>query len=115
MPEEQKAKKTRFRARNLNRFNSNTYNSYDFDKRFTKAYLQYVAKFEGEDNTSKDELSDAFKALLADIGKEVKEQPSDSYFTGSYFTLVKSLLIKSLVAPSIVVPYIKTLIVNLNN
>jgi hypothetical protein len=29
-----------------------------------------VAEIEGEDNTSKDELGDAFKALLADISEE---------------------------------------------
>jgi hypothetical protein len=76
-----------------------------------------MAEIEGEDNTnSKDKLSNAFKALLADISKEEgEEQYPDSYFISSYFTLVKSLSIKSLVAPLIVVPYAKTLVNNLNN
>jgi hypothetical protein len=77
-----------------------------------------MAEIEG-DNTSKDELSDAFKALLADISEEEEEQYpeqySNSYFTSSYFTLVESLLTKLLVAPFIVVPYAKTLVNNLNN
>ena len=118
MLEEQEAKKTRFRAKNLNRFYSKTRNSRDFDKRFTSAYLQHIAEIEGN-NTSKDKLSDAFKALLADTSKEEKEQYpeqySNFYFTSSYFTLVKSLLTKSLVAPFIVIPYAKTLVNNLNN
>jgi hypothetical protein len=67
-----------------------------------------VAEIEGKDNTSKDKLSDAFKALLANISKE-EEQYSDSYFT-----LVKVLLIKLLV-PRIIVLYIENLVNNLNN
>jgi hypothetical protein len=76
-----------------------------------------VAEIEGEDNiNSKDKLSDAFKALLADISKEEgEEQYFNSYFTSSYFTLIKSLLIKLLVAPLVVIPYAKTLVNNLNN
>jgi hypothetical protein len=75
-----------------------------------------VAEIEGKDYTSKDKLSDAFKALLADTSKEEKEeQYSDSYFTSSYFTLVKSLLTELLVASSVVIPYAKTLVNNLNN
>jgi hypothetical protein len=77
-----------------------------------------VAEIEG-DNTSKDELGDAFEALLADIGEEEEEQYpeqySNSYFISSYFTLVKSFLTKSLVALSIVIPYAKTLVNDLNN
>jgi hypothetical protein len=73
-----------------------------------------VAEIEGEDNTSEDELGDAFKVLLADIGEE-EEQYSDSYFTSSYFTLVKSLLTELLVASFVVIPYAKTLVNNLNN
>ena len=72
MLEEQEAKKTRFRAKNLNRFYSKTRNSRDFDKRFTSAYLQHVAEIEG-DNTSEDELSNAFEALLADTSEEEEE------------------------------------------
>jgi hypothetical protein len=67
-----------------------------------------VAEIEGKDNTSKDKLSNAFKALLANISKE-EEQYSDSYFT-----LVKVLLIKLLV-PRIIVLYIENLVNNLNN
>jgi hypothetical protein len=77
-----------------------------------------VAEIEGN-NTSKDELGDAFDALLADIGEEEEEQHleqcSNSYFTSSYFTSVESLLTESLVAPSIIVPYAKTLVNDLNN
>jgi hypothetical protein len=76
-----------------------------------------MAEIEGN-NTSKDKLSDAFKALLADISKEEEQylkQYSNSYFISSYFTLIKSLLTKLLVAPSIIVLYAKTLINNLNN
>jgi hypothetical protein len=72
-----------------------------------------VAEIEG-DNTSKDKLSNAFEALLADIGKEEEEQHPEQY-SNSYFTLVKSLLIELSVAPSIVVLYTKTLVNNLNN
>ena len=39
MLEEQEAKKTRFKAKNLTRFPSKARNSRDFDKRFTNAYL----------------------------------------------------------------------------
>jgi len=74
-----------------------------------------VAEIEGEDHTSKDDLGDAFKALLADTSEEEKEQYSDSYFISSYFTLVKSLLTELPVAPSIVIHYAKTLVNNLNN
>jgi hypothetical protein len=67
-----------------------------------------VAEIEGEDNTSEDELGDAFKVLLADIGEE-EEQYSDSYFT-----LVKVLLTKLLV-PYIIVLYVENLVGNLND
>jgi hypothetical protein len=67
-----------------------------------------VAEIEGEDNISKDKLSNAFKALLANTSEE-EEQHLDSYFT-----LVEVLLTKSLV-PYIVVLYIETLVDNLNN
>jgi hypothetical protein len=72
-----------------------------------------MAEIEGKDYTSKDKLSDAFKALLADTSKKEK-QYSDSYFASSYFTSIKSLLTKLLV-PYIAVPYAKTLVNNLNN
>jgi hypothetical protein len=67
-----------------------------------------VAEIESEDNTSKDKLGDAFKALLANTSEE-EEQHSDSYFT-----LVKVLLTKLLV-PRIVVLYVENLVSNLNN
>jgi hypothetical protein len=67
-----------------------------------------MAEIEGKDNTSKDKLSDAFKALLANISKEEK-QHSDSYFT-----LIKVLLIKLLV-PCIIILYVENLVSNLNN
>jgi hypothetical protein len=67
-----------------------------------------MAEIEGKDNTSKDKLSNAFKALLANTSKEEK-QHSDSYFT-----LIKVLLTKLLV-PYIVIPYVETLVNNLNN
>jgi hypothetical protein len=67
-----------------------------------------MAEIEGKDNTSKDKLSDAFKALLANTSKE-EEQHSDSYFT-----LVKVLLTKLLI-PCIIVLYIENLVSNLNN
>jgi hypothetical protein len=67
-----------------------------------------VAEIEGEDNTSKDKLSDAFEALLANTSEE-EEQYSDSYFT-----LVKVLLTKSLV-PRIIILYVENLVGNLNN
>jgi hypothetical protein len=77
-----------------------------------------VAEIEGN-NTSKDKLSNAFKALLADTSKEEEEQHpkqySNSYFTSSYFTSIKSLLTKLPVAPSVIIPYAKTLVNNLNN
>jgi hypothetical protein len=67
-----------------------------------------VAEIEGEDNTSEDKLSDAFKALLANTSEE-EEQYSDSYFT-----LVKVLLTKLLV-PRIIILYVENLVSNLNN
>jgi hypothetical protein len=67
-----------------------------------------VAEIEGEDNISKDELGDAFKALLADTSEE-EEQHSDSYFT-----LVKVLLTELLV-PYIVVLYVENLVSNFND
>jgi hypothetical protein len=72
-----------------------------------------MAEIEG-DNTSKDKLSDAFKALLANISKEEEEQHPEQYFN-SYFTSIKSLLTKLLVAPLIVIPYAKTLVDDFNN
>jgi hypothetical protein len=67
-----------------------------------------VAEIEGKDNISKDELGDAFKALLADTSEE-EEQHSDSYFT-----LVKVLLTELLV-PYIVVLYVENLVSNFND
>ena len=67
-----------------------------------------MAEIEGKDNTSKDKLSDAFKALLVDTSKE-EEQYSDSYFT-----LVEVLLTK-LSIPRIIVLYVENLVSNLNN
>jgi hypothetical protein len=67
-----------------------------------------VAEIEGKDNTSEDKLSDAFKALLANISKE-EEQHSDSYFT-----LIKVLSTK-LSVPCIVILYVESLVSNLNN
>jgi hypothetical protein len=67
-----------------------------------------VAEIEGEDNTSEDELGDAFEALLADTSEE-EEQHSDSYFT-----LIKVLLTK-LSVPYIVVLYVENLAGNLND
>jgi hypothetical protein len=67
-----------------------------------------VAEIESKDNTSKDKLGDAFKALLADTSEE-EEQHSDSYFTS-----IEVLLTKSLV-PYIIVPYVENLASNLNN
>jgi hypothetical protein len=66
-----------------------------------------MAEIESEDNTSEDELSDAFKALLADTSKE-EEQYSDSYFTS-----VEVLSTESSVP--YIVPYVETLVDNLNN
>jgi hypothetical protein len=67
-----------------------------------------MAEIESKDNTSKDKLSNAFKALLADINKE-EEQYSDSYFT-----LIKVILNKLLIT-YIIILYVKTLINNFNN
>ena len=67
-----------------------------------------MAEIEGKDNTSKDKLSDAFKALLVDTSKE-EEQYSDSYFT-----LIKVLLTK-LSIPYIIILYVENLVSNLNN
>jgi hypothetical protein len=67
-----------------------------------------VAEIEGKDNTSKDKLSDAFKALLVDTSEE-EEQYSDSYFT-----LIKVLLTK-LSVPYIIILYVENLVSNLNN
>jgi hypothetical protein len=67
-----------------------------------------VAEIEGKDNTSKDELSDAFKALLADTSEE-EEQYSDSYFT-----LIKVLSTKLLIL-HVTIPYVENLAGNFNN
>jgi len=67
-----------------------------------------VAEIEGEDNTSEDKLSNAFKALLADTSEE-EEQHSDSYFTSVEVLSTKSSI------PRIVVPYVENLVGNLNN
>jgi hypothetical protein len=67
-----------------------------------------MAEIEGKDNISEDKLSNAFKALLANISKE-EEQHSDSYFT-----LIKVLLTKLLVL-YIIILYIENLVNNLNN
>jgi hypothetical protein len=68
-----------------------------------------MAEIEGENNTSKDKLSNAFKALLANTSKKEEKQYSDSYFT-----LIKVLLTKLLV-PCIVILYVENLVSNLNN
>ena len=106
---EQEAEKARFKAKNLNRFTNKAHGSCDFEKRFSSAYLQHVAEFEGKDNNSKDELGNAFATLLVDIKEEevLEEQHSDLYFT-----LVEHLLIKPSHARS---PYAKVLIKELNN
>jgi hypothetical protein len=67
-----------------------------------------MAEIEGKDNTSKDKLSNAFKALLANTSKE-EEQHSDSYFTS-----IKVLSTKLLI-PCNIVLYVKNLVSNLNN
>jgi hypothetical protein len=68
-----------------------------------------MAEIEGENNTSKDKLSNAFKALLANTSKKEEKQYSDSYFT-----LIKVLLTKLLV-PCIVILYVENLVSNFNN
>jgi hypothetical protein len=87
------AEKARFKAKNLYRF-KNT-NSRDFDKSFNSAYLQYIAKIEGEpdesgeSNKDEDDLGgaiNAFATLLANIN-DIEETRT------SWFTSVKSLLI----------------------
>jgi hypothetical protein len=67
-----------------------------------------VAEIESKDNTSKDKLNNAFKALLANTSKK-EEQYSDSYFTS-----IKVLSTKLLV-PYIIILYVETLVNNLNN
>jgi len=69
-----------------------------------------MAEIEGKDNTSKDNLGDAFKALLANTSKKEEEEQ----YSVSYFTSIKVLSTKLLV-PYIVILYAKTLVNNLNN
>jgi hypothetical protein len=67
-----------------------------------------VAEIKSKDNTSKDELSNAFEALLANTSKKEKQ------YSDSYFTSIKVLLTKSLV-PRIIILYVENLVSNLNN
>ena len=67
-----------------------------------------MAEIESKDNISKDKLSNAFKALLANISKEEKQ------YSDSYFTLIKVLLTKLLIL-YIIILYIENLVNNLNN
>ena len=49
----------------------NIRNSRNFDKRFNKAYLAYVADFKGESNNSnKDELYNDFNTFLTAINND---------------------------------------------
>ena len=64
-----------------------------------------MAEIEGEneDNTSEDELGDAFIALLIDIDGEVLEHSE------LYFTLVENLF------TALTIPYAEAIIQELNN
>jgi hypothetical protein len=79
---ERQDEKAQFRARNLHRFRAP--DSPDFKRKFTRAYLYYIASIKGErrderdDGSREDELSSAFNTLLVDI-EDPEEQ--DSYFT----------------------------------
>jgi hypothetical protein len=75
----------------MHRFDLSAKKSRDFNKKFTRAYLQYIAEFEGKNKgniNSKDKLSNAFVTLLIDITN--KDTP---YSSGSdsetFFTLIK--------------------------
>jgi hypothetical protein len=93
-PEEQDAKKARFKARNISRFSNKTRSSRDFDRRFTIAYLQHVANAEGkiDGDGNEDELSEEFEALLADVDVEDVDVDVKPAVKGTaWFTTVGSL------------------------
>jgi hypothetical protein len=76
-----------------------------------------VAEIESENDdniNSKDELGNAFAALLVGIikGKRTKEEKE---YSDSYFTLIKGFFLIKLLAISYIIPYIKTLANNFNN
>ena len=76
-----------------------------------------MAEIEGKNNNnanSKDELSNAFAALLASIiGEEIEE--TGEQYSDSYFTSIKSFFLTKSLAISHIIPYVKTLVDNLNN
>ena len=101
----------------MHRFNQSAKKSRDFNKHFTCIYLQFVAKIESEndsDTNSKDELSNAFAALLAGIIEEEIKETGKQHLS-SYFTLVKSFFLTKSLIVFYIIFYVKTLLNNFNN
>ena len=82
----------------------------DFDKQFSKAYLQYIADIEGKDNPNDDNdlrgTTSVFATLLLDTTNKDTPYSSNSE---TFFTLIEGFLTKS------VVLYTKPLMDSLNN
>jgi hypothetical protein len=78
--QEQEESKAKFRSRNLGRFNTR---APDFEKRFNKAYQQYIAEFENDSEKElEDDLGTTFDTLLAESDDNIE---SDNFVTTSFF------------------------------
>ena len=84
----------------------------NFDKQFSKAYLQYIANIKSKDSPNNNNnlrgTTSVFATLFLDIIKE-DTLYSSSFDFKTFFTLIKGFLTKS------VVLYTKPLINSLNN
>ena len=108
-PEEQEESKRRFRERNQEIFKANTPG---FDKKFDRAYRQYLSIVEGEDDDDLDALGDAFGALLTDsIDDDENDESADvPAASTAFFTSVQD---ESSFAQTN--PYSSSLVESLNN
>jgi hypothetical protein len=90
-PKEQAEEKARFLARNNHRFNTKARN---FNVRFDRAYSQYLAETEGDDEVPEDDLGEAFEALLVDNdeGEDMDSDHHKNHHSEHFFTSVECLL-----------------------
>ena len=106
-PEEQEESKRQFRERNQYRFKANTPG---FDKKFDRAYRQYLSIVEGEGDDDLDALGDAFGALMTESIDDDDDEFNElaPATTTAFFTSVDSSFTHSN-------PYSSDLVESLNN
>ena len=80
---EQEESKARFRSRNLSKFTKFNTSAPNFEKRFDRAYRQYITEFEADsDKESDGDLGDTFEAMLMD------DEPDKGSAITTFFTSV---------------------------